>query len=222
MGVSAGNAQQVDQAVTTVASASTVTLASTLIQTITGTTPVTAFNGVAGVTHHCKSSGALPLTNSAGLSILQTGASVTLDAGASFDVYMVTATTCEIRNIQLASGLPLSSLVAKTSTTQTFTAPQRGSGETDNDGSFDLSAKNNFFFTPAAGFTLTFTNIPASPAIQTGVIVCDNSGGYAGAKAATTKTDDNFLTTISAAGKYLLHYTSDGTNVNVVTSRALS
>lgn len=108
LGVSANNAQAVSQAVTTVASASSVALASTTQNNITGTTPINAFTGTAGVTHHCKATGALPLTHHAtNLIILQTGASVTLDAGATFDVYMLTSSTCEIRNIQLASGFPL-------------------------------------------------------------------------------------------------------------------
>lgn len=103
-GVAAGNVLQADQAETTVASAASVALASTTQNNITGTTSVGTFTGTAGLTHHCKATGALPLTHSAGLNILQTGASVTLDAGATFDVYMLTSNTCEVRNIQLASG----------------------------------------------------------------------------------------------------------------------
>lgn len=103
-GVAAGNVLQSDQSTTTVSSASSVALAGTNQQSITGTTAITAFTGTAGLAHHCKAVAALPLTHSAGLAVLQTGASITLDAGATFDVYMLTATTCEIRNIQLASG----------------------------------------------------------------------------------------------------------------------
>ena len=113
-GVLAGNVLQADQAETTVASAASVALASTTQNNITGTTAVGTFTGTAGLTHHCKATGALPLTHSAGLNILQTGASVTLDAGATFDVYMLTSNTCEVRNIQLASGRALIGGATKT------------------------------------------------------------------------------------------------------------
>lgn len=121
-GVAAGNVLQADQAVTTVASASSVALAATTQNNIAGTTAITAFTGTAGATHHCKATGALPLTHHAtNLIILQTGASVTLDAGATFDVYMLTASTCEIRNIQLASGFPLAddNIIVQVVSTQT-------------------------------------------------------------------------------------------------------
>lgn len=119
-GVAAGNVLQADQAETTVASAASVALASTTQNNITGTVAVTEFTGTAGLTHHCKATGALPLTHSAGLNILQTGASVTLDAGATFDVYMLTSNTCEVRNIQLASGKALAPYGVRATDTLTF------------------------------------------------------------------------------------------------------
>ena len=108
---------------------------------------------------------------------------------------------------------------AKTNITQSFTAPQRGTILTDNDLSFDLSAKNNFTCTPTAGGTLTFTNLAAG---QSGSILLVNGANYAIAKAAMIKTDSNFLATISATGTYRLSYYCDGTNVYVTTSGALS
>lgn len=110
---------------------------------------------------------------------------------------------------------------AKTDVTQTFTTPQRGTITTDNDGSFDLNVTNNFKCTPAAGFTLTFTNI-AGAANQTGQIILVNTGGYTIAAAATTKINTAALTTISTAGTYVLGYICDGTNVYVSNSLALS
>jgi hypothetical protein len=104
-------------------------------------------------------------------------------------------------------------------TAATWTASQRGTVTTDNDGSFDMNVTNNFKCTPTAGFALTFTNITAG---QTGLILLINSGGYAVTAAATTKVDSTFLSTVSAAGTYLLSYMSDGTNVYVVCSKALS
>jgi hypothetical protein len=107
---------------------------------------------------------------------------------------------------------------AKTDTTQNFTAPQRSADTVDNDGSFDLSAAQNFSCTPTANFTLTFTNIPDG---QSGVILLVNSGGYTVSAAATTKVmGADFLTTVSTAGTYVIGYYSDGTNVRVYNSGA--
>lgn len=92
---------------------------------------------------------------------------------------------------------------------------------TDNDLSFDLTAKNNFTCTPTGAGTLTFTNI-ASCAGQSGTILLVNGSNYAISKASTTKTDSSFLATVSATGTYRLSYYCDGTNVYVTTSGALS
>jgi hypothetical protein len=107
---------------------------------------------------------------------------------------------------------------AKTDTAQNFTAPQRSADTVDNDGSFDLSAAQNFSCTPTGNFTLTFTNIPDG---QSGVILLVNSGGYTVSAAATTKVmGADFLTTVSTAGTYVIGYYSDGTNVRVYNSGA--
>jgi hypothetical protein len=109
---------------------------------------------------------------------------------------------------------------AKTNALQTFTASQRGTTTTDNDLSFDLNVTNNFKCTPAAGGTLTFTNITAG---QSGFILLVNSAAYAIAAAATTKVGASTLATISATGTYLLSYFSpDGVSVYVVSSGALA
>lgn len=109
---------------------------------------------------------------------------------------------------------------AKTDVAQTFTASQRGTVTTDNDGSFDLNVTNNFLCTPTAGFTLTFTNITAG---QSGNIVLVNGSNYAIAAAATTKVAATTLATISATGTYWLSYFSpDGTNVYVANTAALA
>lgn len=108
---------------------------------------------------------------------------------------------------------------AKTDVAQTFTISQRGTVTTDNDGSFSMSATNNFKCTPTGNFTLTFTNITAG---QSGFILLVNSGGYTVSAHANTKVSTTALATISAAGTYLLSYFSDGTNVYVVNSGALA
>jgi hypothetical protein len=108
---------------------------------------------------------------------------------------------------------------AKTDVAQTFTLSQRGTVTTDNDGSFDMNVTNNFKCTPTGTFALTFTNITAG---QSGYVLLVNTGGYAVTAAATTKVGTTALTTISAAGTYLLSYWSDGTNVYVTNSGALA
>jgi hypothetical protein len=104
-------------------------------------------------------------------------------------------------------------------TASTWTASQRGTVTTDNDGSFDMSVTNNFSCTPTATFALTFTNITAG---QSGYVLLINTGGYAVTAAATTKVGTTFLTGVSAAGTYLLSYFSNGTNVYVTASGALA
>jgi hypothetical protein len=104
-------------------------------------------------------------------------------------------------------------------TASTWSASQRGTVTTDNDGSFDMSVTNNFSCTPSGTFALTFTNITAG---QSGYVLLINTSGYAVTAASTTKVGTTFLTTVSAAGTYLLSYFSNGTNVYVTASGALA
>ncbi len=110
---------------------------------------------------------------------------------------------------------------AAPATASNWTASQRAAPTTDNDLSFDLTAKNNFTCTPTAGGTLTFTNI-ASATGQSGSILLVNGSNYAIAKHANTKCDSSFLATVSATGTYRISYYSDGTNVYCSTTGALS
>ena len=96
----------------------------------------------------------------------------------------------------------------------TVTGGAVGTMTTDNDGSFSMSASNNFKCTPTGNFTLTFTNIVA----QSGNILLVNSGGHTVSAHANTKVDANLLATVSTAGTYLLSYFSDGTNVYMTNS----
>ena len=89
-----------------------------------------------------------------------------------------------------------------------------GALTTDNDGSFDMSASNNFKCTPSGNFTLTFTNIVS----QSGNILLVNSGGHTVSAHSNTKVDANLLATVSTAGTYLLSYFSDGTDVFLTNS----
>ena len=108
---------------------------------------------------------------------------------------------------------------AKLDVDQSWSGSQRGTQVTDNDGSFDMNESNNFICTPSAGFVLTFTNITAG---QSGFILLINTGGHAVTAAATTKVGATMLSTISAAGTYVLSYLSNGTNVYVTASGALA
>jgi hypothetical protein len=100
-----------------------------------------------------------------------------------------------------------------------WTGSQRATIVTDNDGSFDLNAGQNFSCTPSGGITLTFTNIPNG---QSGFILLINTGGQTVALHANSKGDANLATTVSTAGTYLLSYFSNGTNVYLTTSAAFA
>jgi hypothetical protein len=132
--------------------------------------------------------------------------------------------TTSITGVLKGNGTAISAATAGTdyaaiATASTWTASQRGTVTTDNDGSFDMSVTNNFKCTPTATFALTFTNITAG---QSGYVLLVNTGGYAVTAAATTKVNTSFLTTTSTAGTYLLSYFTDGTNVYVTTGGAMA
>lgn len=97
----------------------------------------------------------------------------------------------------------------------TFTDAQRGAVTTDNDLSFDMSVGNNFSCTPTALGTLTFSNITQG---QSGYVYLDNTGGYAISKAASVLVGASTLSTISAAGKYVLAYFAPNSTTVVITS----
>lgn len=108
---------------------------------------------------------------------------------------------------------------AKIDVAQNFTAPQRSAILTDNDASFDLSAKQNFKCTPTAGVTLTFTNQADG---LSGSVVLINGSNYAIAAHANTKISSSALTRISATGTYRVDYISDGTNAYCTASENLA
>jgi len=108
---------------------------------------------------------------------------------------------------------------AGTATAQTFTASQRGTVTTDNDGSFDMNVTNNFKCTPTGSITLTFTNITSG---QTGNILLVNGSNYTVSAHANTKVGTGVLAALSATGTYWVSYYSDGTNVYISATGALS
>lgn len=133
--------------------------------------------------------------------------------------YAVTLTPATLASNTTLTLPNVTSTVAILGTAQTFTASQRGTVTTDNDGSFDMNVTNNFSCTPTGNFTLTFTNITAG---QSGFILLVNNSNYTISAAATTKVQTGALATISATGTYLLSYWSNGTNVYVTHSGAMA
>ena len=98
---------------------------------------------------------------------------------------------------------------AKTDVAQNFTLPQRSALLTDNDGSFDLSAKQNFKCTTAGAVTLTFTNRADG---LSGSIIFVNASNHTVSAHANTKLTAADLAKLSATGTYRIDYLSDGTN----------
>lgn len=103
------HAPRVAQPITVWTRAVTTALGTTLNGTLSDTsTTITEFSGLAGVTYHCRALGAGSITHHAtNLIITQTGASIDTAAGDTFDVEMLTATTCRVKNYQRASGSAL-------------------------------------------------------------------------------------------------------------------
>ena len=109
----------------------------------------------------------------------------------------------------------IDSTVPQLATTNAFTGVNRNALTTDNDGSFDMNANNNFKCTPSGNFALTFTNFADG---QSGYILLINSGGHTVSLHANSKGDANIATTVSSAGTYLISYLSDGTNAYLTNS----
>ena len=143
------------------------------------------------------------------------GTAITTDATELNYVDGVTsAIQTQINSVSTTASAALPKAGGTITGTVTVSANAIGTITTDNDGSFAMSAGNNFKCTPSGNFTLTFTSIVA----QSGNILLINSGGHTVAAHANTKVDANFLATVSTAGTYLLSYFSDGTNVYMTNS----
>ena len=102
---------------------------------------------------------------------------------------------------------------------QSWTGSQRATIVTDNDGSFDMNAGQNFKCTPTGIVNITFTN-PADG--QSGYIILVNGSAYAHTKATAVKAPEALLTDISAAGTFVIGYISDGTTTYLTNSKALT
>jgi len=102
---------------------------------------------------------------------------------------------------------------------QSWTGSQRATMVTDNDGSFDMNAGQNFNCTPSGNFTLTFTNIANG---QSGFIILINPNGRTVSLHANSKADAALAGTVSTAGTYILSYISNGTNVYLTNSAVIA
>lgn len=102
----------------------------------------------------------------------------------------------------------------------TWTGSQRSTPVTDNDGSFDMDAGQDFVWTPSGADVLEFTNERSG---QRGMILLVNPSAYAITFGSEIMIDSEAASALSTAGTYMLSYWCyDGTNVAVSYSGALS
>ena len=97
---------------------------------------------------------------------------------------------------------------AKTDIAQNFTVTQRSALLSDNDGSFDVSAKQNFSCTPTGAIVLTFTNQVDG---VSGWVYFTNSSNYVVTAHTNTKITAADLAKLGASGLYRVDYASNGT-----------
>ncbi len=109
--------------------------------------------------------------------------------------------------------------VTKNDVNNTFTITQQATITTDDDGSFDMAVTNNFKCTVGDDLTLDFTNLASG---RGGVILFNNSDAHTISKADKVICDSDCLSTLSDGGKFLLSYITDGTDVFMTYSKALS
>ena len=140
------------------------------------------------------------------------------------DLYLdKTATDWLLGNLSFtAAGTGLtktgSTIALDITSANTWTAPQLAPTLTDNDGTFDMSAKTDFICTPTGAITVQFTGETLG---QRGMVRLDNSGGHAITMGAEVKSDVDAATSLSTAGIYTLGYWCyDGVNVDLTYSTA--
>ena len=113
------------------------------------------------------------------------------------------------------------------STDAAWTGSQRATPVTDNDGSYDLDAGQNFITTPSGTTAITFTtggtNMSSGTSNgQSGFIKLINSGGETISLGTAANGAAGMGTTLTTTGTYLLSYFSDGTNVWLTNSAIMA
>lgn len=182
-GVASGNVPLVNQTVNATTRAATTTLGTSLNHTLSDSAAtITAFNGVAGVTYHCRCLGAGAITHHAtDLIVTQTGASIAATAaGDTFDVEMITATTCRLKNYQKADGTAMAG-----STAPVFGRVVRTAGNvtTTSTSLVDLTGATVTFTTGAFPVAVGATQIASvTPAAQIGFNIMVDAALELGAK----------------------------------------
>ena len=102
-------------------------------------------------------------------------------------------------------------------TDQSWSGSQRGTPSTVTDGTLDLDTANNFQYTPAGADVFEFSNEEAG---QSGFVKLINPSAHAISVGSEVKKGASW--DVSTAGTYLVSYYTDGTNVYVSASEALS
>lgn len=100
-----------------------------------------------------------------------------------------------------------------------FSVAQRGVMNQNTDCIFDMAISNNFLATITADITIDFTNLAIG---RGGVIIFDNTDNHMISKQSNVLTDTECLAVLSSGGKFILSYITDGTDIFLTYSKALS
>lgn len=123
-----------------------------------------------------------------------------------------TSSTGAQTNLGLVPGVdvqPYDADTAKLDTTQSWTAPQAAQSGTSTDGTLDLSAAQNFYYTPGGNDTLEFSG--EDTADQSGLIRLVNSTGVTISLGSEIEAPNGMATILSSSGVYLLSYLVNST-----------
>jgi len=163
-----------------------------------------------------QASSVVTIGATSGNQVLNVASHDLVDGGLKLAGTLVTASATEI-NLLDGKSVVGDAVLA---TDQSWSGSQRGTPQTITQGTLiDLDTGNNFLWTPAAADELSFANETTG---QSGFIKLINPSGYAITKGSEVKASATFLADVTTAGTYLVTYFSDGTNVYVSASAALS
>ena len=207
----------INEASATVASATTTDIGAAAgnYVSVTGTTTITGLGTVqAGTRRTVRFAGALTLTHNGTSLILPGAANITTAAGDIAVFVSLGSGNWFCANFQRASSV--SAFLAEA---QIWTAAQGNESITDNDGSFDLLAANDFICTTAGSTQITFTNRRK----QRGMIRLVNASNHTVTFGSNITAPSGTATSLSVTGSYMLsNWCYDGTNVMISATGALS